>query len=166
VKRILVAGVGNVLLGDDGFGVEVVRRLHRRGLAGAEVRDFGIRGQDLALALLDDWRGVVIVDAARRGRAPGTLTVIEPVPGRAAVMLGWHGMDPAAVLAAVRAMGGSIARRTVRLLACEPAAVPGDDDDLVMGLSECVAACVDPACAMVEALVRELAAAAEEVERA
>src|SRR6185503_14432627 len=108
----------------------------------AEIRDFGIRGQDLALALLDDWHGVVLIDAARRGRPPGTLTVIEPVPGRAAVMLGGHGMDPAAVLAAVRAMGGSIARRTVRLVACEPASVPGDEEDLVMGLSGCVAACV------------------------
>ena len=167
MSRILVAGIGNLLLGDDGFGVEVVRRLRARGPLGAEIRDFGLRGQDLGLALLDDWDGVVMIDAARRGRPPGTLTVIEPEAPRAAVMLGGHGMDPAAVLAAVRAMGGAMARRRMRLVACEPANVPGEEDDLSMGLSECVAACVDPACALVESLVRELTAAAErEVDRA
>ena len=154
MTRILVAGVGNVVLGDDGFGVAVVRRLMERGgAAGAEVRDFGIRGQDLALALLDDWDAVVLVDAARRGRPPGTLSVLEPQLGRAGPVAG-HAMDPAAVLASARAMGGRAGR--LRLVACEPAAVPGEEDDLVMGLSPDVAACVEPACAIVESLIGEL----------
>src|SRR6185503_5673279 len=72
--RLLVAGVGNVFFGDDGFGVEVVRRLAGRGLPdGAEVRDFGIRGFDLALALSSGWDAAVLVDASRRGGAPGTV---------------------------------------------------------------------------------------------
>lgn len=74
-RRILVAGIGNVFLGDDGFGVEVVRRLAGRGLPeGVEVKDFGIRGMDLAYALQDDYELVVFVDATPRGvsRAPST----------------------------------------------------------------------------------------------
>ena len=150
-KRILVAGVGNVLLGDDGFGVEVVRRLRERGAArAAEVRDFGIRGQDLALALLDGWDAVVLVDAARRGKQPGTLSVLEPQPGRAVALAG-HALDPASVLATARAMGGRVGR--LRLVACEPEAVPAEDEDLKMGLSPLLAACVDPACAIVESLI-------------
>lgn len=152
--KILVAGVGNVLLGDDGFGVEVVRRLRERGGArAAEVRDFGIRGQDLALALLDGWDAVVLIDAARRGKQPGTLSVLEPQPGRAAALAG-HALDPASVLATARAMGGRVGR--LRLIACEPAAIPGDEEDLVMGLSPCVAACVEPACAIVESLIGQV----------
>src|SRR5947209_3209759 len=75
------AGVGNIFLGDDAFGVEVAQRLARRPLpAGVRVVDFGIRGLDLTYALLDPYDAVVLVDAAPRGNAPGTLYVLEPEP--------------------------------------------------------------------------------------
>ncbi len=71
---VLVAGIGNIFLGDDAFGVEVVRSLARRQLPeGVAVRDFGIRGFDLAYALLDPWSAVILVDALPRGEVPGTL---------------------------------------------------------------------------------------------
>ncbi len=77
--RILVAGIGNVFLGDDGFGVALAGRLARRELpAGVEVVDYGIRGMDLALAMQDDYAAVVLLDATPRGEPPGTLYVIEP----------------------------------------------------------------------------------------
>ena len=77
--RILVAGVGNIFLGDDGFGVEVALALSKRQLPeGVSVKDFGIRGFDLAYALLDPWDAVIIVDALPRGQAAGTLYVVEP----------------------------------------------------------------------------------------
>ena len=77
--RILVAGVGNIFLGDDGFGVEVALALSKRQLPeSVKVKDFGIRGFDLAYALLDPWDAVIIVDALPRGEAAGTLYVVEP----------------------------------------------------------------------------------------
>ena len=76
--RILVAGIGNIFLGDDGFGCEVVRRLAERELPeNVEVRDFGIRGMDLAYALMDPYEVVVFVDAVPRGEEPGTVYLIE-----------------------------------------------------------------------------------------
>src|SRR5439155_13673490 len=80
--RVLVAGVGNIFLGDDAFGVEVAQRLARRALP-PEVRvvDFGIRGLDLTYALLDGYEAVILVDAAPRGGRPGTLYVLEPARG-------------------------------------------------------------------------------------
>jgi hypothetical protein len=81
--RILVAGIGNVFLGDDGFGVEVARLLVEQAcVPGVDVVDFGIRGMDLAYALQRDYTAVIFVDAAPRGHAPGTLTVLDPdLPG-------------------------------------------------------------------------------------
>ena len=108
--RILVAGVGNIFLGDDAFGVEVVQRLARRPLP-PEVRvvDFGIRGLDLTYALLDDHEMVVLVDAAPRGGAPGTLYLLELDAGAmeagAAAVIETHGMDPVKVLAPGRGDG-------------------------------------------------------------
>src|SRR5438128_1754175 len=78
-RAVLVAGVGNIFLGDDAFGVEVAQRLARRPLpAGVRVVDFGIRGLDLAYALLDPYEAVILVDAMPRGEQPGTLYVLEP----------------------------------------------------------------------------------------
>src|SRR3954462_334859 len=77
--RLLIAGVGNIFLGDDAFGVEVVQRLARRPLPeGIRVVDFGIRGLDLAYALLDGYEATILVDALPRGGPPGTLYVLEP----------------------------------------------------------------------------------------
>jgi len=111
MKRILVAGVGNIFLGDDGFGSEVARRLSGRAQPdGVQVVDYGIRGYDLTYALLESWDAVVLVDAVRRGAAPGTLFVIEPEAGGGSTepVLDAHGMDPERVLSAVAALGGEL----------------------------------------------------------
>src|SRR3954470_3102987 len=122
-RRILVAGIGNVFLGDDGFGVALAGRLARRELPpGVEVVDFGIRGMDLALAMQDDYAAVVLLDATPRGEPPGTLYVIEPeLPGEEAG-LDAHGMDPVKVLALARMLSRppGAAPRTL-VVGCEPA---------------------------------------------
>jgi hydrogenase maturation protease len=147
--RILVAGIGNVFLGDDGFGVAVATELQQRPLpAGVRVVDFGIRGMDLVYALQDDPDAVVLVDAAPRGELPGTLSLIEPEISDAAAGLDTHGMDPVSVLALARLQGAAPGR--ILLVACEPGAlVDRDDPDIVMELSEPVAAAVPHAVAVV-----------------
>jgi hydrogenase maturation protease len=141
--NVLIAGVGNVLLGDDGFGVEVAGRMARRPLpSGVRVVDFGIRGIDLAYALGDGYDVAILVDVAQRGSAPGTLYVIEPVVDAADdVVPSAHALSPAAVLALARTLGGS--RCPVRVVACEPSTFGGDDG--AMGLSPPVQAAVEPA---------------------
>jgi hydrogenase maturation protease len=164
--RILVAGIGNIFLGDDGFGVEVARRLARRQLPiGVEVADFGIRGMDLAYALQDGYAAVVLVDTAPRGERPGTLTVIEPELDNNSVALDTHGMDPVRVLGLARALGRVPAR--VLVVACEPeAVVHGEhDEDLVGELSPSVRAAVDEAVTLVESMVVELLAEIRAIER-
>jgi hydrogenase maturation protease len=155
--RILVAGIGNVFLGDDGFGVEVARRLSNRQLPpGVEVADFGIRGMDLAYALQADYDAVVFVDTAPRGEAPGTLSVIEPELDPDEVVIDTHGMDPVRVLGLARALG-RVPERVV-VVACEPARiVHGEhDEDLVDELSPPVAAAVGEAVRLVAELAAEL----------
>jgi hydrogenase maturation protease len=154
--RILVAGIGNVFLGDDGFGVALAARLARCALpAGVEVVDFGIRGMDLAYALGDGYDAALLLDAAPQGEPPGTLTVIEPHVDEAAVAVDAHGMDPVKVLALARALGGSPPRTLV--VACEPQTrMSGDEPDLVGDLSEPVRAALDPAVRLVESLLEEL----------
>jgi hydrogenase maturation protease len=156
-RRILVAGVGNVFLGDDGFGVEVVKRLASRGLPeGVEVVDFGIRGMDLAYALQDDYELVIFVDATPRGEEPGTVYLIEPeIEEDGGVMLDTHGMDPVRVLKLSRALGARPTRTLV--VGCEPqVVVSGEDyDDMIMELSEPVRAAVEEAVKLVESLVEE-----------
>lgn len=151
--RTLVAGIGNVFLGDDGFGVEVVRRLAEQPAGdGVCVRDFGIRGLDLAYALLEFER-VILVDAAPRGGTPGTLYVIEPdlaALGDADAAPFGHALVPTRALAMARAMGGRL--RFVRVVGCEPAHLP-DPDDLAVGLSPPVAGAVDGAVALVRQLL-------------
>src|SRR5688500_9453041 len=109
-RRLLVAGVGNLLLGDDGFGVEVARRLATTMLPeGARARDFGIRGVHLAYELLDGVDVLLVADALARGGEPGTLYVFEPDTGAAAPLEGdAHGMDLPHVFASVRSMGGEL----------------------------------------------------------
>ena len=94
-RRVLVAGIGNVFLGDDGFGVALAGRLARHALPpGVDVADFGIRGMDLAYALGDGYDAAVLLDAAPRGEPPGTLSVIEPEIEEGEVPIDAHGMDP------------------------------------------------------------------------
>jgi hydrogenase maturation protease len=155
---VLVAGIGNVFLGDDGFGVALADRLARRALpAGAEVVDYGIRGMDLAYALHDGWDAVVLLDATPRGGPPGTLYVIEAdaVPEAAQGAFDAHGMDPLAVLALARTLGGPLPR--VLVVGCEPETVlRGDEEDVVAAISEPVRAALDEGVRVVEDLLAEL----------
>ena len=152
-SRILVAGIGNIFLGDDGFGVETARRLQARALPeGVTVQDFGIRGLDLAYALLDPYDAVIFVDTASRGESAGTLYLIEPeIDPSATATLDAHGMDPVKVLALARALGAQPARTWI--VGCEPGFMPlADSEDVVMELTPRVEAAVGEAVKMVEEL--------------
>jgi hydrogenase maturation protease len=157
--RILVAGIGNIFLGDDAFGCEVVRRLvERTWPEGVRVVDFGIRGFDLAYALLDGYDVTIFVDATPRGEQPGTLYTIEPeleelnnIEPQAA-MVETHGMNPMKVLSMVKSMGGELKR--ILLVGCEPQTFGPEEGH--MGLSEPVAAAVGQAASIVEALVMKV----------
>ena len=159
LARVLVAGIGNVFLGDDAFGVELATRLAGRSLpGGVEVADFGIRGMDLAFALQEDLDAAVLLDAVPRGGDPGTLYVIEPeLEDGAAAAVEAHAMDPVKVLALARQLGRLPAR--VLVVGCEPAWVGSvEDGEMGMELSEPVRAALDPAVTLVEELLGELTA--------
>jgi hydrogenase maturation protease len=145
--RILVAGIGNIFLGDDAFGVEVARRLAVRSLP-PEVRvvDFGIRGLDLTYALLEDYKQVILVDTVRRGQKPGTLYIIEPLVESTGAME-THEMAPAKALAAAKTMGASLAH--VVIVGCEPESF-GSEEEPQMGLSRSVEAAVEEAVLLIE----------------
>lgn len=149
--RVLVAGIGNVFLGDDGFGVALAGRLARgEPRPGVDVVDFGIRGMDLAYALLGDYEAAILLDAAPRGEPPGTLYVIEPeVDEESELPPDAHGMDPVRVLALARALGGTPPRTLV--VGCEP-----QSEDNVGVLSEPVRAALDEGVRLVESLLDEL----------
>jgi hydrogenase maturation protease len=156
--RILIAGIGNVFFGDDAFGVEVLKRLSQHTLA-SHVRaiDFGIRGFDLACALLDGYESVILIDATSRGSEPGTLYVIEPdVEARAGdgcqSPMNGHSLDPAQVLKYASALGGPLPR--IWLVGCEPAEFSADEPRV--GLSEIVAEAVDRALPLVDSLIERL----------
>ncbi|MDR3620223.1 MAG: hydrogenase maturation protease [Paludisphaera borealis] len=158
--RILVAGIGNIFLGDDAFGVEVVGHLMNRRLPDeALVVDFGIRGLDLAYALLDGYEAVVLVDATPRGGPPGSLYVLEldadatAGPEGQGPSIEAHSLDPVRVLRLVRSMGGAVGR--ILLVGCEPSPFE-ESDDLRDGLSTAVDAAVDEAVVLVESLVDRL----------
>ncbi|MGI5161607.1 hydrogenase maturation protease [Microbispora sp. CA-102843] len=149
--RTLVAGVGNVFLGDDGFGVAVARRLAAAGVPdGVEVGDFGIRGIHLAYELTSGYDLTILVDAIPGGRAPGTLSVLEPTsPEAAPAFVDAHAMTPDAVLTLASGLDLPPGDR-VLLVGCEPADVsPG------MDLSPPVAAAVPEAAALVLELIAE-----------
>jgi hydrogenase maturation protease len=156
-QRILVAGIGNIFMGDDAFGVEVVRRLMERKLP-AEVRvvDFGIRGLDLAYALQDGYETTILVDAYPHGQPPGTVSVVEPDANEISAAPGNfvepHSLHPMSVLRMAHAMSGSLKR--VLLVGCEPATLGGEDG--YMGLSEPVTAAVDEAANATETLIKRI----------
>lgn len=139
--RVLVAGIGNVFFGDDGFGPALVGRLPDETLpACVDVAEYGIRGVHLAYDLLDGrYRSLILVDALPMGEPPGTLAVLEvDDAGQFGGHVDAHSMSPATVLAALSALGGSAPR--VLVVGCQPGAVdPG------MELSEPVAAALDAA---------------------
>jgi hydrogenase maturation protease len=155
-RRVLVAGIGNIFMGDDAFGVEVARRLAGRELpAGVDVGDFGIRGIDLMYALGEGYDAAVFVDAVPRGEPPGTLSVIEPRVEDGEVTLDAHGMDPVRVLSLARQVG-SVPERIV-IVGCEPAVrMSGDEEEIVGELSEPVRAAIGDAVELVESVVGEL----------
>lgn len=153
MKRVLVAGIGNVFLGDDAFGVEVVKRLATAGLPPeVQVADYGISGLHLAYELLSGYETTILVDAAPRGGEPGTVYLIEPDGGGdgSAGPLDAHGMQPDVVLHLLRALGGDAER--VLVVGCEPECVEEG-----IGLSPRVAAAVPRAIELVTELVTELA---------
>ncbi|HSS54409.1 MAG TPA: hydrogenase maturation protease [Gaiellales bacterium] len=159
--RILVAGVGNSWLRDDGFGGEVARRLSAREMpSGVAVMDAGTGGLDLAYEVMRGYDALVIVDVSRQGGEPGTLYVMEPdeqsVDGNIAdgEAINPHGMDPKTVLRFVKSIGAWPGR--VVVVACEPA----DVSDLGFGLSDQVQAVLDRAVELVVETVDELRGAA------
>ena len=108
MKRVLIAGVGNIFLGDDGFGVEVARRPGTRTLPeGVRVEDYGIRAVHLAYELLSGYDGLILVDAVSRGEAPGTVSVIEPdlASGAGPGAMDAHSMSPDTVFALMTSLG-------------------------------------------------------------
>ena len=154
---VLVAGIGNIFLGDDAFGVEVVQRLALDPpTRGVLVADYGIRGLDLAYALMGTHDHVVLVDACPRGGAPGTISVMEldldDVDAGDPPVADGHDMNPVAVLRLARAMGAT--RRSVLLVGCEPASLSTDPER--MGLSEPVEAAVGEALRVIRELVGRL----------
>lgn len=153
-SRILVAGIGNIFLGDDGFGPEVMR--HVAGSDGVRATDYGIGGMHLAYDLLDDWDALVLVDAVPNRGSPGTVHVFEADHESLDAPAGFdaHSMDPATVFASLRALGGTAPRTVV--VGCEVADVAEG-----IGLSEAVAAAVPEAVAAVEAAVAMLRTEAE-----
>jgi hydrogenase maturation protease len=164
--KVLVAGVGNIFLSDDGFGAEVARRLSGEPLPeGVTVTDFGIRGVHLAYELMGGYDLAIVIDTAQRGGPPGTLYVIEPsieepasaagghqdegMPG--APLIDAHGMEPGAVLSLLRTLGGDDIRLLV--VGCEPASL-----DEGMGLTKAVEGAIPEAVRLVrEVLDREVA---------
>ena len=149
---VLVAGVGNIFLSDDGFGVEVANRLAGEVFPeGVKVADFGIGGVHLAFELLEGYDTAILVDAVPRGGEPGTVYVIEPeVDGEQCEgLVDAHGLEPESVLALLDRLGGRVGR--VLIVGCEPASV-----DEGMGLTAPVAAAVPHAVGVVRSLVSEL----------
>jgi hydrogenase maturation protease len=150
--RVLVAGIGNIFLGDDGFGVEVVQRLRAEPPGGdVDVADFGIRGVHLAYELADGhYDAAVLVDTVARGGTPGTLYTLEPdVDDDLEVdAADAHSLTPATVLAWLRRID---ARCRVIIVGCEPASV-----DEAMGLSPAVAESIDDAVQLVRDVVAQL----------
>jgi hydrogenase maturation protease len=149
--EILIAGVGNIFCGDDGFGCEVIRQLNTRPWPEhVHIRDFGTRSFDLAFALLDTYDRVILVDAATRGSSPGSLYLIEPEV-EAHLTADAHSMDLGKTLRLARSMGATVGR--VIIVGCEPASLtPTENSDT---LSDIVQASVPLAIDMIETLVME-----------
>ncbi len=154
--RVLVAGVGNLFLGDDGFGPEVARRLQARGLpAHARVHDYGVGGIHLAYDVVQGVDLLVLVDTIDRGLDPGTVVLLEVGENHLGmVQVDAHAMDPVAMLATVETLGGE--RPRTLLVGCQPASL-GER----MGLSPVVEDAVDHAVESVVELVEDVQRTAE-----
>jgi hydrogenase maturation protease len=150
-RRVLIAGVGNIFFGDDGFGSEVARVLLTRDLAeGVRVVDYGIRGTHLAYDLLDGWASLIVIDAVPPAGEPGRVSVMEVDEDRlGGADFDPHGMDPRAVLSTLASLGGSLPPTYV--VGCEPGLL-GEE----IGLSKKVTAAIPAAVAAVESLISDL----------
>lgn len=150
MKRVLVAGIGNVFLGDDGFGVAVAQKLAKASLpAGTRVIDYGIRGLHLAYELLDTPDLLVLVDTTSRKRSPGTLYLIDPDLERGTLPPAApdaHAMDPVSVFASVLHLGGRLPR--ARIVGCEPESLKEG-----IGLSATVENAIPGAMTMIRELI-------------
>lgn len=158
-RRMLVAGVGNIFLTDDGFGSEVVRQMAGRPVPeGVAVVDFGISGVHLAYELLGGYDVLLLVDAAPRGEPPGTVSLLEvdqaelgdrsgSVQGAEEALVDSHGLEPGAVLSSLGSLGGQVSR--VLVVACEPESV-----DEGLGLTDVVQAAVPRAVELVEQVMQ------------
>jgi hydrogenase maturation protease len=155
--RVLVAGIGNIFLSDDGFGPEVANRLAARALPpGVRVADFGIRGVHLAYELLDGYDSLILIDTVPMGEPPGTVSVIEAEPDGAlpsgddaAPVVDAHSMSPEVVLGTLARLGGTVER--IYVVGCQPASL-----DEGMGLTPPVAGAVDAAVQLCSELVAEI----------
>lgn len=164
MKRVLVAGIGNIFLGDDGFGCEVVRQLGTRDLPeGVDVADFGTRGMDLSYALMDGYAVAILIDTIERHDTPGTVYVIEPEidewqmeEGASAELteplIVLHEMDPAKVLRLLDSLGER--RPRVLLVGCQPETL--GDEAGHMGLSATVTAAIPQAVSEVLTILEDL----------
>jgi hydrogenase maturation protease len=162
MKRILVAGIGNAWLRDDGFGGEVAKRLGEIELPEeAAVFDFGTGGLDLAYEVMRGYDALILLDVSRQGGKPGTLYVMEADEADVEAgiedgqVINPHAMDPQTVLRFVKSVGAWPGK--VVVIACEPAEV----EEMGFGLSDEVRQAVDGAAALVletiEALCSEAA---------
>lgn len=160
--RVLIAGVGNIFFADDAFGVETVRRLTEKQLPqNVDVMDFGIRGYDLAYAIMHDYDAVILIDAIQRGKRPGTISVldlngdIETFSRKSSHLeteiVNAHGLDPYQVVQMAKRFGGQMPR--VFLVGCEPQTLESDD---VFGLSSIVLASIPRAIVAIESLLSHL----------
>ena len=155
--RILIAGIGNIFFGDDAFGGEVIQELIKCPLPeGVDAVDFGIRGYDLAYAIMDGYAATILVDITVRGEPPGTVYLIEldqeKIGNLEATAPDGHSLDPVAVLRLTQSLGGQIER--LYLVACEPAVLETEDGRIE--LSESVQAAVPEAVRMIRRLVDKL----------
>jgi len=154
--RALVAGIGNIFLGDDAFGVEVIRRLANKLPEDVRVEDFGIRAFDLACALMENYEAVILVDAIPRQSSPGTLYIIEPdLKNLQALDSSFeaHSLDPVKVLAFAQSMGAEL--NHVLVVGCEPASLEEDEEGRI-GLSASVERATEEAAQMVQELVARI----------
>jgi hydrogenase maturation protease len=156
-RRILVAGIGNAFLGDDGFGGQVAQRLEKRELPeGVSVFDFGTGGLDLAYEVMRGYDALVLVDVSRQGEPPGTLYVMEPDPADVeggiedGAVIDPHAMDPQTVLRFVKAVNGWPGK--VVVIACEPATL----GEMGWGLSKEVEGALDRAVDVVLKTIEQL----------
>jgi hydrogenase maturation protease len=166
VKRILVAGIGNIFLGDDAFGCDVAREVSSRALPlEVTVRDFGIKSYDLAYALAGNYDAIILVDATPRGDAPGTTYLVEIDPRELAELdpecPDAHTMNPVNALKMAQSVGPVTGK--IYLVGCEPAKLDAEDEEI--GLSEPVQRAVPQAIELIERVLTEELARSVEIKK-